>query len=253
MNLHKIIIEKIYAITDEHRQICFDIASACNNFDGLNISFFIEDEESENTNVLTYFAKIKDKVVGFINTYYICDGEIEICAFVHPDYRSSHILNLLFKELKKDYAGFTILLPINKSSSFYDYICKKFNFAYDCTELKMYIDSTLFQNQGHTLAIHKEISADSICYSAFDNDVRVGALSVFPDNNVAVIHDVFVYEEFRRKGFGSQLVCFAIHDLLKRKDSILLHVTKENTAAYKLYCNLGFIINESLVYYSLHL
>jgi ribosomal protein S18 acetylase RimI-like enzyme len=57
----------------------------------------------------------------------------------------------------------------------------------------------------------------------------------------AELEDVFVSASARRKGFGRQLVEFAVSRAIEKKCRLIgLNTNEQNEAAFNLYCSLGF-------------
>lgn len=69
------------------------------------------------------------------------------------------------------------------------------------------------------------------------NSTIIGSVSI--QNNE--IDNLFVNPQYRRRGYGREILKFAISTLQKRKkSSIILHVVRWNEQARKMYEKLGF-------------
>ena len=73
------------------------------------------------------------------------------------------------------------------------------------------------------------------------NNKLIGAVSIC-DNE---IDDLVVNKEYQRKGYGKQLLIFAVNYLLNESKKPILHVAAWNKNAVKLYENHGFIITKT--------
>jgi ribosomal protein S18 acetylase RimI-like enzyme len=91
---------------------------------------------------------------------------------------------------------------------------------------------------------------------AQDTGVFVGLLTAFENFSTFTakpminIHDVFVLEEYRGKGYGRKLMNAIINEAEKRKCSrVTLEVRKDNRKAQNMYQSLGFEEAEQGMFY----
>ena len=73
------------------------------------------------------------------------------------------------------------------------------------------------------------------------SDKLIGAVSICCNE----IDDLIVSKAYQRKGYGKQLLHFAINHLLRKNRVPILHVADWNRAAMALYKNNGFIITKT--------
>ena len=72
------------------------------------------------------------------------------------------------------------------------------------------------------------------------NDNIVGCLLITEENGVKLLDEIYLEEEYRNKGIGSDI----IKSILKENDIIYLWVYKLNHKAISLYKKLGFFVDE---------
>ena len=89
-------------------------------------------------------------------------------------------------------------------------------------------------------------------YILEDNEKKVGFITFDKSIDEADIEDVFVFPEFRNKGYAKALVGKVIEDLKKENYiKVFLEVRESNTPARKAYEGNGFIkISERKKYYN---
>ena len=68
----------------------------------------------------------------------------------------------------------------------------------------------------------------------------VGCLLITEENGVKLLDEIYLEEEYRNKGIGSDI----IKSILKENDIIYLWVYKLNHKAISLYKKLGFFVDE---------
>ena len=90
-------------------------------------------------------------------------------------------------------------------------------------------------------------------YYIFQSDIEIGSFCFYTftfNTNDIYFHSFNIYEEYQNKGLG-KLSMTAILYYLKslRKTKIHLQLLLENTPAYKIYKELGFIITSEISYY----
>lgn len=114
-----------------------------------------------------------------------------------------------------------------------------------------------------------QLDEETFCYTVYNAnsysdtssiesaDTSIGELLLTVFGSSACISDVWIDEEYRKKGAGTALVLYALKDYFNvpryRDNSVMLHVTADNTAAVRLYEKCGFIQSESVSYYSVYI
>jgi ribosomal protein S18 acetylase RimI-like enzyme len=100
------------------------------------------------------------------------------------------------------------------------------------------------------------VESNRLCFQAVDSeDFIIGELFLDLSENSACINDVWVDEDFRKKGVATALVSYTLKTYFSSKETadntVILHVTGSNTAAVRLYQKCGFLELECVKYYSL--
>ncbi len=247
-----IIYQKSFCKSKELLSLLESINSDCNQNDGLCHHYFIDEDYHDFSNrPCCYLAKAGDSVVGFLCPYEIDAYNVEFCVFVLPTYRRQKIASQLFFHLVSDYGEHSYsasLLTDNKLGK--DFL-ERIGFTYGCCECSMALFKKNFQKVSPKmkLDVHKE--EDTIYVTGLVGEIEIGSFCFTVSNTTACIHDVEVKEELRRRGYGYEMVASALQDIFEKYDTVILHVTKENTPAFHLYEKLNFQVLEELHYYEL--
>lgn len=220
---------------------CDRISVLCDEHDGIKASYFIDDEPEINASLPALICAYNNKcMVGFISVYMIDNKNIEICSFVQPDYRQKHVFSMLFEKLKECYPECAIQTSLHKNNTCGKSVAETFGFTYASTECKMSLSKKDYSRHDSGLMLFSEENEDGFFYYLSDSETDFGVCVVNILDNNAVIHDVEIYEEYRGTGYGHELLCLVLNRIFETCDSVFLHVTAENTPAYKLYLKLGF-------------
>ena len=177
----------------------------------------------------------KAKNVGFISSYIIDSRNVEICVYVLPEYRRKGIATSLFNNFLDDYEEYSIQISIACNNTIGKAFLDDYEFEYASTECKMILNKASFKStyQENLLRLISKEDNSSITYRAILSDSIMDPAWYF--HPAPAIHDVEILEAFRNKGYGYTLLIQAITELFDKYDTIILHVTKENLPAYKLY------------------
>lgn len=238
-------------LNDELIGKCKKIYDICCQRDNAINPFFIDDESEKSKLPVLYYGADDGNAVGFISSYIIDSRNVEICVYVLPEYRRKGIATSLFNNFLDDYEEYSIQISILGNNTIGKAFLDVYEFEYASTECKMVLNKASFKStyQENLLKLISEEDNSSITYRAMISDSSIGVCMVFPSGNTAIIHDVEILEAFRNKGYGYTLLTQVLAELFDKYDTIILHVTKENLPAYKLYKKLGFYITEELEYY----
>ena len=228
------------------------INQICNEADGLSHHFFIDEEYHDfSSTPCAYIAMEKETVIGFLCPYVIDSYNMEFCLYVLPNYRRNHIGSQLFLHMVQDFPNNSYaasLLPDNTLGK--DFLLRM-GFSYGCRECSMALLRNGFQPISSKMELDVSKEEDSIHVIGILSDIEIGELSFSISNTTVCIHDVEVYEKFRRQGYGTQFLSAVLSDIFEKYETVILHVTKENLPAYQLYKKLNFQILEELDYYEL--
>lgn len=69
-------------------------------------------------------------------------------------------------------------------------------------------------------------------YVAIANDIKVGFIIVFANNDFAELDSIYVIKEFRKCGIGDALVKYALKELIGKYKEIVYRVAEGNEQAF---------------------
>lgn len=254
MNYNNLKIEfhKSFRQSDTTINLCKNISSACNIFDKLNNPFFVDEEYNSLSGFpWLYYATIETEVIGFVSTYIIDSYNVEICIFVLPKYRKNKIATRLFSMMVSDFNSQSFQLSMDVGNDTGKSFVHQMGFAYASTECVMQLDKEKYSSLPNTMTLTPEKQKDEIIITGLVDGKEIGhaVISVFDDT--VCIHDVEVFEKYRRNGYGYRLMGTLLNHTFEKYNTAILHVTKENVPAYNLYKKLGFRLEQELSYYEL--
>lgn len=127
---------------------------------------------------------------------------------------------------------------------------KSLSLTYECTETMMELDLSSYNAEP---VFDIDIVKEDDIYYIFQSDIEIGSFCFYTftfNTDDIYFHSFNIYEEYRNKGLG-KLSMSAILYYLKSlgKTKIHLQLLLENTPAYKIYKELGFIITSEISYY----
>lgn len=250
MNMDTLKFHKSHRFTQELVDSCEKISSECNDFDGLDTPFFIDMEYDNHSKLpYLYYAVSDSQIVGFLSVYVIDSHNAEICVFVLPQYRRNKIASNLFAMMVYDYKSVSFQLSLEGDNDFGKSFIGKMGFGYCSTECSMQLKKEQYIPSGNLLSLTPEKQDDGIIVRGLSDGKEIGSCVISVFDNIVCIHDVEVYETYRGKGHGYQLVNTLLNHIFEKYDSAILHVTKENEPAYRLYKKVGFEVIQELEYY----
>ncbi|WP_221567464.1 GNAT family N-acetyltransferase [Alkalihalobacillus sp. TS-13] len=225
-------------------------------------------------------------LIGYIG---ICQfgRELEVNGMVHPEYRRMGVFNSLFSLVKDEWykrkTTDMLLLCDNTSLPGLEFI-KRTGALYDNSEYEMYLRGK--PNLGSALndlilrkAINKdakEIARQNAMYFQvesvkedlilpeeeakrgvdifiveIDNTI-IGKVHLAVNDGLGGIYGLGVLPEYRRKGYGREILMKAIDYLNERQvNKIMLQVAVKNKNALDLYKSCGFVETSKMDYYKL--
>ena len=244
--------EKFYTKTNELVEQFESIAGDCIKHDNLEHSFFVDDEYKSSIHVpFAYGAYDEEKLIGFLSVYSIDNYNIEFCVFVLPDYRNQEVASNLFFRMVMDYESRSYRVPIVPGNEAGECFVKKMGLTFASCELGMSLSKDNFKAIDDDIVLKSDIEDENLIVHGYVDDVCVGQAIVYGDNGYACIHDVEIDEELRQNGYGYRLMMAVLKDAFFKFNTVVLHLTKENTPALKLYQKIGFKINEEYNYYEI--
>ena len=255
------IFSKTIQINNQLKHLCDTLFHNCCTADNLKHPCCFEDEFDFFPNSpRLYYATFENQLIGFLSVYIIDENSVEICMFVQPDNRGKHIGRQLLNNFFSDYAGTNIEVSLHPDNQLGIHFLEKNNFVLASTELLMSMSFDLFISQNinvkkfcQNISLQKTGTDSSIQYQCFFDNQCIGScnISLFSDTYI-FISNVEISEQHRGMGLGYQFMLKVLQELSSSFHNILLHVSKENLPAYKLYQKLGFEISESTLIYTLY-
>ncbi len=227
-------------------------------------------------------------LIGYMG---ICDfggEEIEVNGMVHPDYRKKGIFKTLFSFAKNEWskrrASRMLLLSDRDSLTGQAFIKRVSGVKYEHTEYEMFLQSDTKQelnsckvvlrkatgndtreiarqnfiyfeqeSQDENMLIpEEEARAGMIIYMAEVNNCVIGKVHLDISSNVGGIYGLGVLPEYRRKGYGRDILTLGIKELKSNNfQEIMLQVNVKNEKALDLYRSCGFEVTSTMDYYEL--
>ncbi len=231
---------------------CKNISSICNEKDILNNSFFVDTEYDNFSDFpWLYYASHNSEIIGFISIYIIDSYNIEICGFVLPKYRRNKIATELFSMMVMDFNSKSFVLSMNTDNKIGKKFVHQMGFEYRSTECSMKLLKQDYKTFHNVLSLAPEKQGEEIVITGLLDGKEIGRSVTSVFHNTVCIHDVEIFERYRRKGYGYRLIGTLLNHIFEKYDTAVLHVTKENIPAYNLYQKLGFKTIEELEYYEL--
>lgn len=234
---------------------CESVAKICNQYDHAENSCFFEDDFEYNHLPCLFYARHKEQIIGFISIYIYDEQNAEMCCFVLPQYRRLHVFHHLFEKVNTIYCHCNLFINLNKPDKRSSKILSRFDFHYFSTEYQLELKELVKKNNApaeQVFSFEKDTDntdEGAVEFQFFYQQNHVGHCNAFYMEHSICIHDVEIFEPYRNKGFGYQCMYLLFNQPFMAHKPIVLHVTKENTAACHLYQKLGFQITRQSICY----
>jgi len=248
-----------------------------------NHAFLSNEINFDKTVQCFYMGYENDVLVAFLTTFIPTSYEGEILAVTHPEYRGRGYFKKLFQCAKETLLlkGINkVLLVVEPKSKSGVEVLKSFKYAkLERSEYRMsysgsktvteYPNLKFFQVNDENKEIFSEITREAFPdlddssnfidtvihsenrkgYIAYKEGVPVGVFDFNYEEGHAFLYGVAIAIPYRGKGFGKQLVGFALNEGLKKSDKVVLDVDSENPTAFNLYKKCGFQVDFQVDYY----
>lgn len=235
-------------------------------------------------NINEFMFYNENSLIGYIGVNQFGGGTLEINGMVHPKYRRKGVFEKLFSLVKDEWhkrnSQSMLLLSDANSIAGIEFI-KKICGNYDHSEYEMYLRKDVkhisklntitlrkatkedgkeiaWQNSiyfgieydGEEFSLPEEY--DSVIYIAEVNNIVIGKVHFEVNDGVGGIYGLGVLPEYRRKGYGREILIMAIERLKeKNPNEIMLQVDVQNKNALELYKYCGFEETSTMEYYKL--
>jgi len=281
-------IKKCSVLTESEKKEILELENMAFKDEKLENHAFLSNEINFDKNLeCFYMAYDNKKLIGFLTTFIPTSNEAEVLAVVHPEYRQKGCFNMLFQAAKEILlcAGIkNILLVIEAKSKSGLKALKKFEgcklehseyrmFYEKFDNIPEYNDLSFSEVNSENKKIFSDITLDAFndldendsfidtvieCkdrdgYIAYNNNIPVGVFDYNYEDNDAFLYGVAIKSDYRGKGFGKQLIGFALYEGLKKRNKIVLDVDSNNPIAFNLYKKCGFKVDFQVDYYSFHI
>lgn len=262
------------------------LAHICDTCDGLDIKLnwdVIRERATETTNDFLYYEQ--DCLVGYLPLFSFNSHEAEVSGMVHPDYRRQGIFTLLLHVAKGECErrgidelflivehasqsglAFAESLSAEHHHAEYKMVLSELKEAQSITQpleirearvgegaMLAYITAAAFEIEEEEVDWYEKNVTENMSrnsYIALYQDSYVGKLDVGLGLDEALIYGFGVMPIYQHRGYGRQILIYAIHDLQKRGyGNIALEVEIENKNAFALYQSTGFYISSTYDYY----
>lgn len=243
---------KTVQINNELQKQCKAIYNNCCNMDKLKHPCCFEDEFDVFTDYpRLYYVSLENRLLGFLSAYIIDSNSVEFCIFIHPDYRNKQLAKRLLKNFLIDYNMPNIEVSVHPENKSGINFLKKYDFCLASTEVLMNVPLNAFIPKNISKPTFRKVfSSNTFKYMIHNECVGSCNISYLSDRHIC-ISDVEIFEKYQNKGLGYQFMEKVLREMSLYFSDVLLHVTKENIAAYKLYKKLGFVENDSTLIYTL--
>lgn len=241
----KLELTKLFSRNLKIEEDIINITDIYNKKNNCNINYFFEENKININKPFLYIASNKGKIVGCISLFVFDEYEMEIFCVANPAYNEEYILKYLFNELKADYHNYYIQSYSDKKDNYHASILKSLGFNYSKTECIMAINNFEYTPSNNSIELNIYENGNTIYYYAMHEGAPIGRCMADIDNDIASISNVRVVELFRNQGNATKMLSMVLDDLFKKYNYAILHVTMENTPAFKLYTKLGFNIKQA--------
>ncbi|MEG2935788.1 MAG: GNAT family N-acetyltransferase [Clostridium sp.] len=260
------------------------LENRCNVVEGLKNKAYLSNEINFNKELpCFYMAYDHGKIKAFLTTFMPTSEVAEIIAFTAPKERKNGYFKGLFliaKEIMLKAGVKKVLFQLEPNGtaalkaieSFKPNELERSEYTMSCSEIvNNNISSDLefkmlkFENKDLYIKLNNEIFEDvgdnenlvnailnsdvRIAYIAYWNKEPVGIFNLAYEEEMAYCYGVGIIKKYRGKGFGKQLMAFALEEGLKHTKKIVLDVDSWNPAAYNLYLKCGFGVDFQVDYY----
>lgn len=277
-------VKKCSVLTESEKNEILNLENMAFKEEQLENHAFLSNEINFDKNLECFYMAYDDnKLIGFLTTFIPTSNDAEILAVVHPEYRQKGCFSMLFEAAKEILlcAGIkNILLVIETKSKSGLKTLKKFEeYKLEHSEYRMsyeksdtipkYNDLFFSEVNYENKKIFSDITLDAFndldendsfidtvieCENrvgciAYKNDTPIGVFDYNYEDRDAFLYGVAIHGDYRGKGFGKQLIGFALEEGLKKRNKVVLDVDSNNPIAFNLYKKCGFKIDFQVDYY----
>ncbi|XMB86631.1 GNAT family N-acetyltransferase [Mycoplasmatota bacterium WC44] len=273
-------------LTKEKVKELLKLLETCNKYDGTKMQLYLNNRDDGDYKDYLYYNS--DQLLGYLVVYpSYREGEVQVTGLVHPNSRRSgvftHLLNSAITDVKEDKNTIRFIKDCNSQSglSFLNYIGAKYiessyTMQYQAGKIHEFTNSLLISNAkmneidklveiGIEAFGTKEEEERPLVKTNIENDNRhllvgylndqiIGCVLASIEDGKATIGDLAVKKEYRKRGFGRELLYYIIKDVKELGvDEMHLSVYIDNENALSLYESCGFTVKNALEFYKFNL
>lgn len=252
--------------------------------DNLENHAFLSNEINFDKKLQCFYLGYENKeIIAFLTTFMPTSCEVEILAFTHPEHREKGYFKKLFQAAKENLSlvGINRILlvvePKSKSGikvlkTFKDaeFVRSEYRMSYKGSKVLIdYENMQYVELNNYNKEIFSNITQEAFSdleensnfidavissenrkgYIVYKDEISIGVFDFNYEEGDAFLYGVAILTPYRGKGFGKQLVRFALFEGLKKSDKVVLDVDSENPIAFNLYKKCGFKIDFQVDYY----
>lgn len=271
-------------LSDEEKDEIQSLENRCNIVEGLKNNAFLSNEINFNKEMpCFYMAYDHGKLKAFLTTFMPTCEEAEIIAFTAPkDRKKGYFKNLFLfaKEILIEAGVKHVLFQLEPQGSAALKAIKSYEpnklerseYTMSCKEeievvLKEELEFKILEEESRSIFIklNNEIfqeqdenenlintilnSKNRIAYIAYYKNEPVGIFNLAYEEEMAYCYGVGIIKKYQGRGFGKELMAFALKEGFKHTKKIVLDVDSSNPAAYNLYLKCGFEVDFQVDYY----
>lgn len=260
------------------------LENRCSLEEGLKNKAYLSNEINFNKELpCFYMAYNKEDLKAFLTTFMPTSEEAEIVAYTAPEERRKGYFISLFSQAKEKMlmAGIKRVLfqvepkgeaGLKVIESFTNCKLQRSEYTMSCgtvmeeaIETRLVFkglekdDKELYVKLNNEIFNHKKdydnfteailSSEGRAAYIAYYEKQAIGIFNLAYEEDRAYCYGVGVLKEHEGKGFGKELMTFALKEGLKHTKKIVLDVDSDNPAAYNLYLKCGFAVDFQVDYY----
>lgn len=255
--------QAVKLVTSSLYEDIHSLESRCSEFEDIQLKLELDFKRQQATTTPDEDATLNEflcyqgtKLVGYLGICSFSEEELEVNGMVDPNYRKqgifTHLFSLADKEVQRRRTK-KILLICDKNGAEGLRFIKQIptNFHHAESDMYLQVMPNLLECSPFRIEVTEADPVNHRHVASFHGQpVGEVRLEVLP--GYGGIYGFEIYEEYRGKKLGRELLLWAIHKLIEFDcRSIFLQVDQTNEIALNLYQSLNFKAINTLLYYEL--
>ncbi len=254
----------------------------------LELDYKLKSKESITGSYNEFLYYDDNKLVGYIGISSFGSSDLEVNGMVDPAFRRKSIFKSLFNEVLIEWQNRNkpnmLLLTDHESHAGINFL-ESITASYDYSEYEMHLENPNKSNhtkvklvqakkedalelakqnkiyfgdvhdgERELILINPEIEAEKGMYIFLvqHNNLTIGKVNLITEEQIGSIYGLGVKPEFRRKGFGREILLASIDYFVDLNcNDVMLQVVTENISALDLYLSVGFKRTSVMDYYKM--